>query len=114
MKNKLLISLVVLASMSTSAMAYNDYGYSYGSGDRYSGGFNSSMHLREMENDFHRSQAANRASIDAVCTPRPTQQPRVTESTYSAPPVSRNPDRDYVISKPLPLNGIGPYDAYGN
>ena len=111
---KKIILIAAIIGLSNPCFAYNDYGYSYGVATPYSGGFNSSMHIREMENDFYRSQAANRASIDAVCTPRPTQQPRVTESTYSAPPISRNPDRDYVISKPLSLKGIGPYDAYGN
>lgn len=116
MKNKLLISLIVLASMSTSALAYNDYGYSYGLSSPYSGGFSSSMHIREMQNDFDRQQALNQPSMSAVCnqgsryfqdSPRPT-----TSSSSYAP--SRNADRDYVQSKPLSLKGVYLYDGYGN
>lgn len=116
MKSKLLISLVVLASMSTSALAYNDYGYSYGLSDPYSGGFNSSMHIREMQNDFARDQALNQPSLSATCNQADRyfqQAPASTTSTTSSS-MSRNPDRDYVQSKPLSLKGVYMYDGYGN
>lgn len=116
MKNKLLISLIVLTSMSTSALAYNDYGYSYGLSDPYSGGFSSSMHIREMENDFYRQQALNQPSISATCNQanRYFQQPPTSAMSSSSSTASRNADRDYVQSKPLSLKGIYSYDGYGN
>lgn len=115
MKNKLLISLIVLASMSTSALAYNDYGYSYGLSSPYSGGFSSSMHIREMQNDFDRQQALNQPGLSAVCNQgsRYFQQPPASTMSSSST-VSRNPDRDYVQSKPLSLKGVYMYDGYGN
>lgn len=113
MKNKLLISLIVLASISTSALAYNDYGYSYGLSSPYSGGFSSSMHIREMQNDFARDQALIQPSLSATCNQanRYFQQPPASTMSSS---MSRNPDRDYVQSKPLPLKGVYMYDGYGN
>lgn len=114
---KYLISLVLLMSISNSALAYNDYGYSYGLSDPYSGGFSSSMHLREMQNDFDRQQALNQPGLSAVCSQgnRYFQQaPASTNSLSSSSSPSRNADRDYVQSKPLSLKGVYLYDGYGN
>ena len=50
MKKQLLI--IALLGLFNPCFAYNDYGYSYGVATPYSGGFDSSMHIREMQNDF--------------------------------------------------------------
>lgn len=80
----------------------------------YGLGYNSSAALRERENDFYRQQRLNQPGISATINRANNYfQPPVTNSLGSSTP-SRNADRDYVQSKPLPLKGIYSYDAYGN
>ena len=82
---KKLLIVVALLSVSNSCFAYNDYGYSYGIATPYSGGFDSSMRVREMENDSYRQNTLNAMH---PYTP-PVEQPRVQESssqsTYTSP-----------------------------
>lgn len=112
---KKLLIVVALLSVSNSCFAYNDYGYSYGLSNGTSGGYNASMGIRESQNDFNNMQQRQAPSIAATvygaahqgddCY-RQQRQPQQSQSYV-------NPNRSYVIDKPLPLNGIGPYDAYG-
>lgn len=114
MNRKILMATILLLSLNASCFAYNDYGYSYGVGGTNNGGFDSSMHLREMQNDFDRQQALNQPSLSATCNQGSRyfqQEPARTTSNSYTP--SRNPDRDYVQSKPLSLKGIYAYDGYG-
>jgi len=112
MKLKILLVIAVMSS-SNLCFAYTDYGYSYGLSSPYSGGFSSSMHIREMENDFARQQALNQPSMTATLNNCVNNSFQRRESSLSSQS-SRNPDRDYVQSKPLSLKGIYSYDAYGN
>lgn len=111
MKTKILL-LLVLFSANNLCFAYNDYGYSYGVSTPYSGGFDSSMHLREMQNDFDRTQALNAANNAAYASRLNQPAPRLPQQECISQPLV-NPNRSYVIDKPLSLKGIYPYDAYG-
>lgn len=112
MKNKLLIVLIVLSSVNTVALAYNDYGYSYGLSNGSSGGYNASMGIRESQNDFNgymQRQAVGMASLFQI---NQGNQCYSSNRQVQSQQSYVNPNRSYVVDKPLPLNGIYGYDAY--
>lgn len=102
MQNKIVIA-AALIGLANPCFAYNDYGYSYGIATPYSGGFDSSMHVREIQNDAARQFELNASSSAALHNSlnnsyQNTQTQIQSPSTYT-------PSKGYVIDKPLDVFG---------
>lgn len=72
---------------------------------------------REIYEDSYRQQQLNVINNQQFTDAARYNSQRVygqSQGQGQASQPSRNPDRDYVQSKPLPLKGIYSYDAYGN
>lgn len=103
---KKIVIVAALVGLASPCFAYNDYGYSYGIATPYSGGFDASMHLREMQNDFNRQYEQNAASMHATMQNNlNSSSQRIHTEVEQQPQPAYNSNRDYVQDKPLYIFG---------
>lgn len=117
MKNKILIAIALLLSLNTSCFAYYDVPL-YATVQPLNRLVPESQPLdlgkraREISEEGYRNFQLNAINDAAHAATLNRESSRRTPIEYNSQPVV-NPNRSYVIDKPLSLKGIYPYDAYG-